>query len=46
VIALKSIINQAWWHMSIVPAHRRLRKEDLKIKDQLSYIIKPCLKKN
>jgi hypothetical protein len=33
-----------WWHMSLIPIHRRLRQEDLKFKVNLCFIVKPCLK--
>jgi hypothetical protein len=30
-------------HTSVIPAHRRLRQEDLELKASLSYIVKLCL---
>jgi hypothetical protein len=31
--------------MSVIPALRRLRKEDCKFKASLDYLVRPCLKK-
>jgi hypothetical protein len=39
------IFSQAYWHMSVIPAHRRMRQGAHKFQTNLGYIRKPCLKK-
>jgi hypothetical protein len=36
--ALRNLYGQAWWCMPIIPALRRVRKEDHKFEASLSYI--------
>jgi hypothetical protein len=38
-------LNWAWRYIPAIPVLRRLRQEDLKFKDRLSYIGRLCLKK-
>jgi hypothetical protein len=38
-------MGQAWWCPSAIPAHRRLRCEDVKFTISLGYIARPYLKK-
>jgi hypothetical protein len=30
---------QAWWYTAVIPALKRLRQEDHKLKDNLSYVV-------
>jgi hypothetical protein len=35
---------QAWWHMPVIPALRRLRQEDCTVRASLGCILRHCLK--
>jgi hypothetical protein len=37
------LVGQAWWYMSVIPAHRRLKQEDLKFEVILEYKTRPYL---
>jgi hypothetical protein len=40
------MLSQAWCHIPVIPALRRLRKEDPIFEASLDHIARPCLKKN
>lgn len=40
------ILSLAWWHIPVVPVHRRLRQEDYKFKNSLGAIARLCLHTN
>jgi hypothetical protein len=38
----KYLVGRAWWHTFVILALGRLRQEDYKIQDSLSYRARPC----
>jgi hypothetical protein len=41
-----TVKKNKWIFTALIPALRRLRKENNKFKTSLNYIVRPCLKKN
>jgi hypothetical protein len=42
---LRELTEDLWWYMPVIPALRRLRKEDHVFQVSLGYAARPCLKK-